>query len=94
MPIGQVAGRSVSTACHRWRCSTGQIHRTYFLGCEPNATWRRLHEVAVTEYERIQAVLRDGTELDEVLDAADYVHEAGFTIFDDLLHAANQYRRY
>jgi Xaa-Pro aminopeptidase len=70
---------------------TGQIHRTYFLGCEPNASWRRLHEVAVAQYERIEAVLRDGTELDEVLDAADYVHEAGFTIYDDLLHGANQY---
>jgi Xaa-Pro aminopeptidase len=70
---------------------TGQIHRTYFLGCEPDATWCRLHEVAVEEYEHIQAVLRDGVTLEEVLDAAEYVHDAGFTIFDDLLHGANQY---
>jgi Xaa-Pro aminopeptidase len=70
---------------------TGQIHRTYFLGCEPDATWRRLHEVAVEEYARVEAALRDGARLDDVLDAAEYVHDAGFTIFDDLLHGANQY---
>jgi Xaa-Pro aminopeptidase len=69
----------------------GQIHRTYFVGCEPSAAWRRVHEVAVETFERIERVLRDGVELDAVLDAADYVHEQGLTIFDDLLHGANQY---
>jgi Xaa-Pro dipeptidase len=70
---------------------TGQIHRTYFLGCEPDATWRRLHDVAVGVYERVESVLKDGVELDAVLDAAEFVHDAGLTIFDDLLHGANQY---
>ena len=69
----------------------GQIHRTYFLGQEPSDTWRRLHAVAVETFERIERVLRDGVELEAVLDAADYVHEQGLTIFDDLLHGANQY---
>ena len=69
----------------------GQIHRTYFLGCEPSPTWRHLHEVARETYERIERVLRDGATLESVLDAAEYVHEKGLTIFDDLLHGANQY---
>jgi Xaa-Pro dipeptidase len=70
---------------------TGQLHRTYFLGCEPNPTWRRIHQVALDTYQRIESVLSDGAELDRVLDAAEYVHEQGLTIFDDLLHGANQY---
>jgi Xaa-Pro aminopeptidase len=70
---------------------TGQVHRTYFLGCEPSSTWRRIHDVAVETFERIERALCDGVELEDVLDAAEYVHDAGLTIFDDLLHGANQY---
>lgn len=70
--------------------TTGQVHRTYFVGREPNDLWRRLHEVAMGTYDRIEAVLRDGVKLDEVLDAAEYVHEQGLTIYDDLIHGVNQ----
>jgi Xaa-Pro dipeptidase len=70
---------------------TGQIHRTYFLGIEPTPAWKRLHEVAVGTYERIEHELRDGADLAAVLDAAEYVHDCGLSIYDDLLHGANQY---
>ena len=85
---GDVLITEISAGCGAY---TGQIHRTYFLGCEPDDTWRRIHEVAVGTYERIEAALRDGATLEDVLDAAEYVHEQGYTIFDDLLHGANQY---
>jgi hypothetical protein len=36
-------------------------------------------------------VLRDGATVDQVLDAAEIIDRDGYTIFDDLLHGANQY---
>jgi Xaa-Pro aminopeptidase len=88
LAAGDVLITEVSAGCGAY---TGQIHRTYFLECEPSPVWRRLHEVAVATYERIERVLRDGAELSSVLDAAEYVHDAGLSIFDDLVHGANQY---
>lgn len=35
---------------------------------------------------RLAAVMRDGATSEEVLEAADYVHQQGFTIYDDLVH--------
>lgn len=69
---------------------SGQIHRTFFLG-EPTPEWAKLHQVAVDAYEAIEAVLKDGATLEDVLDAAELIDRAGYTIFDDLLHGANQY---
>jgi Xaa-Pro aminopeptidase len=69
---------------------SGQIHRTFFLG-EPTAEWTRLHRAAEQAYEAIEATLHDGATVDDVLDAAEVIHDAGYTIFDDLLHGANQY---
>ena len=34
----------------------------------------------------IAEVIRDGATINEVLDVAEYIHTAGFTIYDDLLH--------
>lgn len=70
---------------------TGQVHRTYFVGQEPTDVWKRLHDVAVGTYERVEGALHDGATLEDVLDAAEYVHEQGFTIYDDLVHGVNQY---
>ncbi len=68
---------------------TGQIHRTFFLG-PPTAEYVRLHEVAVAAFEAIEEVLKDGATVEEVLDAAELIDRAGYVIFDDLLHGANQ----
>jgi len=69
---------------------SGQIHRTFFLG-EPTKAYAHLHETAVMAYEAIEGILRDGTTVEEVMDAAEIIHERGYTILDDLLHGANQY---
>src|SRR6516225_7807127 len=45
-----------------------------------------MYEVAAAIYYRIASAIRDGTSIDAVLDAGDYIHAAGFTIYDDLLH--------
>ncbi|HYU18847.1 MAG TPA: M24 family metallopeptidase [Chloroflexota bacterium] len=70
----------------------GQIHRTYAIGTGPTPEWERLHGAAVEAYDAIESVLRDGASVEEVLDAAEVIHERGYTIFDDLLHGANQYQ--
>jgi Xaa-Pro aminopeptidase len=69
---------------------SGQIHRTFFLG-EPTDAWARLHGAAEEAYAAIESVLRDGATIDQVLDAAEVIDRSGYTIFDDLLHGANQY---
>ena len=69
---------------------SGQIHRTFFLG-EPTREWLDLHRAAEQAYAAIEAVLRDGATLGQVLDAAEIIDRAGYTVFDDLLHGAHQY---
>ncbi len=68
----------------------GQIHRSYAIGEEPTEAYRRLHDVCLEAYERILAVLRDGATVGAALDAAEVIHERGYTIYDDLLHGAGQ----
>ena len=64
----------------------GQILRPFTIGTPPTAGYQRLYDVAVETYNRIASVLRDGATTEEVLNAAEYIHQAGFTICDDLLH--------
>lgn len=74
---------------HRWGYG-GQIHRAYAIGTEPSADYARLHDVAAETFERVRECLRDGATVADVLDAAEIVHERGFTIYDDLLHGTDQ----
>ena len=69
---------------------SGQIHRAYAIAAAPTAEYERIHDVAVETFERVCAVLREGATSDDVLDAAEVVHERGFTIYDDLLHGTDQ----
>jgi Xaa-Pro aminopeptidase len=64
----------------------GQILRPFTIGTKPTPEYQRMYEVAVDVYLRIADVIRDGATINEVLDAAEYIHAAGFTIYDDLLH--------
>ena len=73
-----------------WWGYAGQIHRAYAIGADPTDEYLELHEVAVEAYRRIVDVLRDGATVAEVLDAAELIHERGFTIYDDLLHGTSQ----
>jgi Xaa-Pro aminopeptidase len=64
----------------------GQILRTFTIGAGPTPRYERLHQVALDAYTRIVDVLRPGTTVGEVLDAAEVVTESGFDIWDDLVH--------
>jgi Xaa-Pro aminopeptidase len=65
---------------------SGQIHRPVFVGAEPTPEWARLFAVAKTAYDRIAAGMRAGsTEGDAIRNAA-VIGEAGYAIYDDLIH--------
>jgi len=74
---------------HHWGYG-GQIHRAYAIGEDPTNEYRRMHDAAVEAYDRICTALRDGSTVADVLDAAEVLHERGYTIFDDLLHGTDQ----
>ena len=69
-----------------WRGYAGQVLRTMAVGSEPTDQYRRLHEVAEEAYHRILDVLRPGATPQQVVDASSVIEEAGFTIYDDLVH--------
>lgn len=64
----------------------GQILRPFCIGEPPTPSYQRLYEVAVEAFQRIAAVIRDGAPVEAVLDAAESIHDAGYTIYDDLVH--------
>jgi Xaa-Pro aminopeptidase len=64
----------------------GQIQRPFAIGEPPTPEYQRLYEVAVAAYERIAGAVRAGATAEAVLDAAAAIHEAGYTIYDDLVH--------
>jgi Xaa-Pro aminopeptidase len=70
---------------------TGQIHRAYAIGADPTPEYQRIHDVAVEGYERVRDAIHDGATAEDVLNAAQVIHDRGFTIYDDLLHGANQF---
>lgn len=69
---------------------SGQVLRTFAIGEEPTPEYRRLHEVAMEAFDRIAGVIKAGAGTEEVLEAADVVHERGFTVYDDVVHGASQ----
>ena len=64
----------------------GQILRPFAIGIPPTAEYQHMYDVAVEAFQRIANVVRAGAGAEEVLDAAEYIHAQGFTIYDDLLH--------
>lgn len=66
----------------------GQVLRTLTVGAEPTYEYSRLHELALSIYEDICETIRPGVSSEAILDIADKIHHAGFTIYDDLVHCA------
>jgi Xaa-Pro aminopeptidase len=65
---------------------TGQIQRVIFADAEPAPEWSRMFEVARESYFAIAEALRPGATEADVLRAAEPIREAGYTIYDDLVH--------
>jgi Xaa-Pro dipeptidase len=70
---------------------SGQIHRTYSIGEGPMPEWRELHAAAVELFETLAQLIKDGTSTSETEEAAEIIHRRGYSIYDDLIHGANQY---
>jgi Xaa-Pro aminopeptidase len=66
---------------------SGQIHRPVFVQAEPSEPWLRLFDVARRAYDSIVATMRAGSTEGDVIRAASVIGEAGYAIYDDLIHA-------
>jgi Xaa-Pro aminopeptidase len=80
---GDVVNNEISIS--HWGYS-GQIQRPIFIGEAPGPRYASLCAVALESYQRGLEVLRAGATSDDVLDAAEVIHERGFTINDSFLH--------
>jgi Xaa-Pro aminopeptidase len=65
---------------------SGQLHRPVFLGAEPSPEWQRLFDVALAAYEGLAAAVRAGAHEADAIAAAAVIPDAGYAIYDDLLH--------
>ena len=83
LQVGDVLITEISAHYHGY---AGQILRPFAIGVPPTSTYRHMYDVAVEAFERITAVIRPGATSEDVLDASEYIHQAGFTICDDLVH--------
>jgi Xaa-Pro aminopeptidase len=70
---------------------SGQIHRTFSIVEGPTPEWKNMHDAAVEAFETLAGVIKDGATTNEAEEAADIIHERGYTILDDLVHGVNQY---
>jgi len=64
----------------------GQILRTFTVAAEPTPLFRKLYETAEAAFDAVTAVVRHGTTMAEILDAASVIEQRGFTVCDDLMH--------
>jgi Xaa-Pro dipeptidase len=67
-----------------------QVLRTMTIGEGPTPEYQALHDVAMEAFSRIEAVMRPGATVADVMSAADVIAERGFTVFDDLVHGESQ----
>ena len=65
---------------------SGQVLRSFTVGAEPTPLYKDLHRTAEDAFDAVTDVVRHGTTMQEILDAAGVIEERGFTIYDDLMH--------
>ena len=64
----------------------GQILRTFTVDAEPTPLYQELHDVAVSTWNDMTSVVKTGVTIGELLDQAEQIDKAGFTIYVDLIH--------
>ena len=70
---------------------SGQIHRTFSIGEGPIPEWQKMHDAAKEAFEILSRVIKDGVTTTEAEEAAEIIHERGYSTYDDLVHGVNQY---
>jgi Xaa-Pro dipeptidase len=66
--------------------SPGQLLRTISVGAEPTPLYRKLYETAEAAFKAVTAVLKAGVTAQTIVDATALIEDAGFTIYDDIVH--------
>jgi Xaa-Pro aminopeptidase len=69
-----------------WWDYSGQVLRSFTVGSPPTALYQKLHETAEAAFDAVTSVVRHGTTMPEIIDAAGVIEDSGFTIYDDLMH--------
>lgn len=69
---------------------SAQILRSYTIAADPTPLYAEMHDVAMEVFDAVAAVIKDGSTVPEILDAAEVAHERGYTIYDDLVHGCAQ----
>ena len=60
--------------------------RTFSVSAEATPFYSALHETAEAAFDAVTGVIRHGTTMEEIIDAASVIEEHGFTVCDDLMH--------
>jgi Xaa-Pro aminopeptidase len=69
-----------------WWDYSGQVLRIFTVGADPTPLYKGLHETAEAAFDAVTGVIRHGTTMEQILDAASVIEQRGFTIYDDLMH--------
>jgi Xaa-Pro dipeptidase len=64
----------------------GQILRSFTVASDPTPLFRRLYDTAEAAFDAVTKVIRHGTTMQQIVDAAGVIEDAGFTVYDDLMH--------
>ena len=80
---GDIVATEITANFHEY---PGQILRSFTVGAEPTPLFRRLYETAEAAFDAVTGVIRHGTTMQQILDAAGLIEDAGFTVYDDLMH--------
>jgi Xaa-Pro dipeptidase len=64
----------------------GQILRTFTVAADPTPLYRRLYETAEAAFDAVTGVIHHGTTMQEIIEAAGLIEDAGFSVYDDLVH--------
>lgn len=81
--LGDVLMCEVSAS---WWGYPGQLLRTFTIGCDPDATYRGLHDVADAAFGALASCIAPGTTVAELAGAARLIEEAGYSTCDDIVH--------
>jgi Xaa-Pro dipeptidase len=69
-----------------WWDYPGQVLRSFTVGAEPTPLYLALHDTAEAAFDSVTSVIKAGTTMQEIIDAAGVIEERGFTVYDDLMH--------
>jgi Xaa-Pro aminopeptidase len=70
---------------------SGQIHRTFSIGEGPTPAWQKMHDAAKEAFVVLSQVIKAGATTAEAEEAAEIIHQRGYSTYDDLVHGVNQY---